>query len=136
MSQDVHKYIKEDDRIIISDLLFYMQNKLQSIPHDDIVQNCDKFYHNEEYVWQQKAIFFSAIAKPYRKSRINDKKIKDLNDILTEMKARDASGEWQPVCVAIEYSNIPHCDDGSITNSQLHGTLLHMRKDFVTREFF
>ena len=88
MSGNKHKFIKEDDKIIVSDLLFYMQNKIQSIPHDEIVQNCDKFYHDEEYVWLQKEIFFSAIDKIPRKSRQSDKKIKDLNDILAEMKAR------------------------------------------------
>ena len=101
MAELKHQFIKENDRIIISDLLFYMQNKLQSIPNDEIVQNCDNFYHDEDYVWKQKEIFFSAISKPPRKSRTSDKKIKDLNDILAEMKARDTSGEWQPVCVAI-----------------------------------
>ena len=109
--------------------------QLQSIPHDEIVQNCDKFYHDEEYVWQQKEFFFSAIDKAPKKSRTGDKKVKDLNDILTEMKARDASGEWQPVCVAIAYNNFTHSNDGSISNSQQHGTLLNVRKEFVTRDY-
>ena len=132
MSQDI--YVTEKDKIIISDILFYMQNKLQSIPHDEIIQNCDKFYHDEKYIWQQKEIFFKAIDVRPLKCRTSDKKIKDLYDILNEMKNRDARGEWQPVCVAIEYSNMPHSEDGSISNSQIHGTLLNMRKDFVTQE--
>ena len=65
---------------------------------------------------------------------VKKKILEDLDDILQEMKSRDASGEWQPLCVAVEYSNFPHSEDGAIPNSQIHGTLLNMRKDLVTKD--
>ena len=78
-------YITVDQKIIPSDLLFYLQNKVHSTAHDDIVKICANFY-NDEYVWEEKEKFFLAIGKKPIKRRTSDKKIEDLNDILTEKK--------------------------------------------------
>ena len=71
-------YVSEDQKILISDLLFFLQNKLQSIPNDDIVKLCNNFY-NDDYVWQEKERFYLAIGMKPIKSRSLDKKTKDLN---------------------------------------------------------
>ena len=68
-------------------------------------------------MWQEKERYFLAIGKKPIKARTADKKTRDLNDIVDEMRSRDADGEWQPTCVAIDPSNIPLSDDGSVTNS-------------------
>ena len=127
-------FVTEKQKILISDLLFYVQNKLHTISNDDIVRICANFY-DENHIWEQKERFFLAIGKKPIRSRSAtplEKKTKDLNDVLQEMRVRDASGDFQPVCVAIDYSNIPQSEDGSVSNSQILATLQMMRKEFVS----
>ena len=119
----------------MSDLLFYAQNKLHVIAHDDIVNICGNFY-GDEYVWQEKQKFFTALKKKAFRGRQADKKLKDLNDILLEMHRLDDANEWQPRCVAMELSNIPQSEDGSVPNSQISASLQGMRSDVVTRDSF
>ena len=59
---DEQLYVKECDKILISDMLFYMQNKLQSIANDDIVKICGDFY-TEDCIRNEKVRFFLAIGK-------------------------------------------------------------------------
>ena len=49
-------FISEKERILVSDLLFFLQNKLHCIAHDDIVRISSNFYA-EDYVWQVKEQF-------------------------------------------------------------------------------
>ena len=51
MAEGGQLYLTENQKIIASDLLFYMQNKLHVISHDEIVKICYSFY-GEDYVWQ------------------------------------------------------------------------------------
>ena len=125
-------YITAEQKIVLSDLLFYMQNKLQSTAHDDIVKTCAEFY-DDAYIWEEKEKFFLAIGKKPIKSRTADKKIKDLNDILAEMSTRDIGGDFQPTCVSIELCNLPPAEDGAVQNSQILESLRRMRKDLVSR---
>ena len=118
MDDGNHLYITTDQKILASDLLFYMQNKLHVIAHDDIVSICDNFY-GEEYVWQEKVKFFSAIGRKSIRGRVTEKKSKYLNEILHEMRELDDAKKWQPTCVAMEFSNIPQSEDGSVPNSQI-----------------
>ena len=66
-------YISAEQKIIPSDLLFYLQNKVHSSSHDDIVKVCATFY-DDEYVWTEKEKFFLAIGKKAIKRRTSDKK--------------------------------------------------------------
>ena len=88
-------YIAAEQKIVLWDLLFYMLNKLQSTAHDDIVKTWAEFY-DDAYIWEEKEKFFLAIGKKHIKSRAADKKIKDLNDKLAEMSARDIGADFQP----------------------------------------
>ena len=56
-------FVTEDEKILLSDLLFFMQNKLNSISNDDIVRICDEFY-DDELIASEKERFFDAIGKP------------------------------------------------------------------------
>ena len=108
-----------------------MQNKINCISNDDLVKICDGFYSDDE-ISREKERFFDAIEKKPQIRRGQDKKSKDLNDILSEMHARDASGDFQPTCVGFELNNIPQSEDGSVPNFQILSTLHAMRSTFVT----
>ena len=48
-------YVNKSQKVIISDLLFYIWNRLKSDPKDDIVDACVSFYANkDDYVRQEK----------------------------------------------------------------------------------
>ena len=130
---DKTPYLTKEDKILASDLLFYMQNKLHVISHDDIVKICYNFYE-EEHVWQEKEKYFSAIGKVSLRCRSGDKKLKYLNDILFEMRSLDDANKWQPTCVAMELSNIPQSEDGNVPNSQVLASIQSMRKDMLTKD--
>ena len=110
-----------------------MQNKLHVISHDDIIRICNNFYE-EEYIWQEKKKFFDAINKKAIRGRSADKKSKDLNDLLTEMRKLDDANEWQPTCVAMDLSNFPQSEDGTVPNSQILASLHSMRGDLVSKD--
>ena len=50
-------------------------------------------------------------------------KKKCVNDILHGMNARDDNGDFQPACVALDFSNLPLADDGTVPNSQISQAL-------------
>ena len=41
-------YVNKSQKVIISDLLFYIWNRLKSDPKDDIVDACVSFYANKD----------------------------------------------------------------------------------------
>merc|ERR1712176_1758847 len=41
-------YVNKSQKVIISDLLFYIWNRLKSDPKDDIVDACVSFYSNKD----------------------------------------------------------------------------------------
>ena len=45
---DNSMYVNKSQKVIISDLLFYIWNRLKSDPKDDIVDACVSFYANKD----------------------------------------------------------------------------------------
>ena len=125
-------FISTEDRIIASDLLCFLQNKLLSTANDDIVTACCNFF-SEEYVHNEKETFYNAIGKKPPKPRVADKRARDINDLLAEMRQRDDVGEWQPTCVALDLANLPQTEIGNVSNAQVFDSLLSLRKNVVSR---
>ena len=128
-------FISSEDKIITSDFLCFLQNKLLSTANDDIVTACCNFY-GDEYIQQEKELFYSALGKKPPRPRVADKKAKDVNDLLQEMRHRDDIGEWQPSCVAADLGNLPQSEIGNVSNSQIFDSLLSLRKNVVSRSEF
>ena len=84
----------------------------------------------------RKRAHFPRFWKKPIEARTEDKKTRDLNDIVGEMRSRDADSEWQPTCVGINLSNIQLSDDGSVTNSQIHASLQSLRQVNATQDTF
>ena len=76
---------------------------MHSTSDDDIIQACNAFY-NEEYMWKEKERFFKAIGKKTIHGRNNDRKIKELDDILSEMQTR-CSVQSQKTMLTIKINN-------------------------------
>ena len=79
----------------MGDAVFVSSKQRIVLPHDDIIKICSDFYQ-EDYVWEEKTKFFQAIGQRPIRGRTADKKIKDLNDLLTEVKTRDNNNDFQP----------------------------------------
>ena len=125
-------FISTEDKIITSELLCFLRNKLPNTANDDIVTACCNFY-SDEYVQNEKETFYSAIGKKTPRPRVADKKARDVNDLLQEMRLRDDIGEWQPKCVATDLANLPKTEIGNVSNSQIFDSLLSLRKNVVSR---
>ena len=91
---DNYMYVNKSQKVIISDLLFYIWNRLKSDPKDDIVDACVSFYANkDDYVRQEIEKFFACISKTCTQCRGEKEKKtrKDIDVIIKFMLDRDIS---------------------------------------------
>ena len=117
-NNDPRIYVGAFDNVVLSDMLFFITNRLNTHPVENIIEICDKFY-DEKTVVQEKTKFFNALVKKFSLRRTHDKKIKDLEDIIHEMQLRDRTNAYLPTFAAVNLHHLPTTDDGTITNSQL-----------------
>ena len=113
---DNYMYVNKSQKVIISDLLFYIQNLLKSDPKDDIVDACVSFYANkDDYVRQEKEKFFASISETctQRRGEKEEKTRKDIDDIIKFMLDRDSKNLFIPIVVSIDMNNIPQMKDGA-----------------------
>ena len=125
-------FVTKEDNVVLSDLLFYVTNKFNTHPHDTIIDICDKFY-DDRTIAEEKTKFFISISKKCPARRNQDKKRKDLEDVLNELKTRDKAGTFVPVFAAINLHNLPVTEDGTVTSSQLLATWRDVRSDTTTQ---
>ena len=89
-------FVDNEDNVVLSDMLFFITNRLNTHPTDIIVA-CDKFYDEKS---------------------VNEEKTKlVLDDIICEIKNRDRTNAFLPIFAAINLHNIRTTDDGVVTNS-------------------
>ena len=124
-------FVKSEDKVILSDFLFTVYNGFMNHPKNVVVETCVNFY-DEETIWGEKIRFFEAVGKKANARRSGDRKSKNVEDIITEIEARDASNGFLPVFAASRLHNIPRSQDGAVTNAQIMGCLKHFRKDVLS----
>ena len=113
---DNSMYVNKSQKVIISDLLFYIWNRLKSDPKDDIVDACVSFYANkDDYVRQEKEKFFASISETctQRRGEKEEKTRKDIDDIIKFQLDRDSKNLFIPIVVSIDMNNIPQMKDGA-----------------------
>ena len=113
---DNSMYVNKSQKVIISDLLFYIWNRLKSDPKDDIVDACVSFYANkDDYVRQEKEKFFASISETctQRRGEKEEKTRKDIDDIIKFMLDCDSKNLFIPIVVSIDMNNIPQMKDGA-----------------------
>ena len=106
---DNSMYVNKSQKVIISDLLFYIWNRLKSDPKDDIVHACVSFYANkDDYVRQEKEKFFASISETctQRRGEKEEKTRKDIDDIIKFMLDRDSKNLFIPIVVSIDMNNL------------------------------
>ena len=70
---DVTQYVDTSQKIIVSDLLYFVSNKIRNTPVKDIVTSCYNFYADDDYVFNEKKLFCDATGELCT-ARRNDKK--------------------------------------------------------------
>lgn len=124
----------KERKVIVSDLLYFLYNKFNRDPRDNVISTCLKFApYSELVIFDEKTKFFSAIGGKCIDRR-TDKKSKDLEDILTAMSQRDATGDEMPMFVSSNMNNIPWASDGNATNSQILSSIHDLKNNLVTKE--
>ena len=124
-------FVSSEDNVVLSDLLFFIANRLNTHPAEVIIHICDTFY-DEPTIWNEKIRFFKSINKTASERRSN-KKLKNLEDIVNEMRARDKSSAFLPIYAATSLHNIPTTDDGSVTNAQLLASWRSIQQNLVSK---
>ena len=78
--------IRENDRVFVSEMLFYIKNKLATTPKNVIIDACVKFYSVEE-ISNEKEKFENALnVRLSRRHGNDDYGSKTLGDIMTRSK--------------------------------------------------
>ena len=99
--------IRENDRVFVSEMLFYLKNKLATTPKNVMIDICVKFYSVEE-ISKEKEKFENALnVRLSRRHGNDDYASKTLGDIIDKMIAVDSAGETSPVFVARDLTRNP-----------------------------
>ena len=110
-------FVSSRDKVILSDLLFYVYNAFHTTPKQIIIDSCVNFY-DEDAIWNEKSRLFDAIGKKATLRRTNAKH-KNVEDILVEIEARDNGNLFLPTFATSSLQNIPSSQDGEVTNNQI-----------------
>ena len=105
--------VREDERVFISEMLFFVQNKLSSTPKNIIIESCVKFYSVDE-ISKEKDKFEKAFCVRLSKRYNNeDFGAKMLADMIEKMLTIDGAGDAAPKFVAADLSRVPNAATGT-----------------------
>ena len=119
-------------KLIISEVLCFIQNQINSTAKNDIIATCVKFYSSEEIEFE-KMKFFDTIGLRAPPRRGNDQITKDLTDVIDKMLSFDHDNVVTPTFVAADLSRIPRItnnEDGSATLQQVLASMSDLKKSF------
>ena len=133
---DKQLFVDSSDSVIISDLLYFISNKLHSAPAATVVSICHQFYTDDEYVFEEKQKLFKAIDRNQdcRARRTDDKRQKNLEDICTTISQLDSRNDFLPKFASVDLQNVPISADGNPSLGQIMATLNDLRRKVVTTE--
>lgn len=115
-------FIKDSEKVVNSDFLYFLFNKINREPHDKVIETCLTFApYTETLIQDEKLKFYSAVGEKCKSRRADKdnpdaKKTKDAEDILLMMTQRDAQGQFLPMFVSSNMNNIPWTSKGDASN--------------------
>ena len=131
---DVAKYVDTSECVIISDLLYFISNKIGSTPVKNIVTTAHNFYTNEDYVFNEKKILCSATNEPCTARRTENKRQSNIEDICAIFLRRDSQNLFVPKFVSSDLSKIPISEDGNPSLGQILAAISDLRRNAVTTD--
>ena len=131
---DFDSYVVASDKIIISDLLYYVANKLHSMPFKTVVSACHNFYTDDDYVYSEKKKLCDATDEPCKDRRTDKKRLNNIEDICNVFLRRDSQNLFVPKFASLNLSNVPVNDDGNPSLGQVMAAIADMKRNMVTTD--
>ena len=127
-------YVVAADTVIISDILYYISNKLHNTPLKTVVTTCHSFYTDDDYVFNEKKKFCDATDELCSGRRCENKRFKNIEDICAILVRRDSQNLFIPKFASLNLSNVPINESGDPSLGQLMAAIVDMKKNMVTTE--
>ena len=127
-------YVELSDSVIISDLLYFISNKIKTTPIKNVVSICHSFYADNDFVFNEKKKLCDLTGDSLVNRRGDDKRLKNLEDVCNIFIQRDASGDFVPKFASLNLNNIPLNDEGEPSLGQILSTINDLKRNVVTKE--
>ena len=127
-------FVKLSDGILISDLLYFVHNKLKSTAAKIVATTCHQFYTDDDYVYGEKKKLCDATDEFCNQRRTDDKRLKNIEDICSIISRRDAKNEFLPQFASLDFNNVPVNDDGNPSLGQIMASLHDLKRKAVTKD--
>ena len=131
---DPQLYVDVSQQIIISDLLYFISNKIRNSTVKDIVTSCHNFYADDEYVFNEKKKLCDATGEICTARRNDKKRLNNIEDICAIFTRRDSQNLFIPKCASLDMNNIPLDDIGNPTMGQLLAAITELKRNVVTTD--
>ena len=127
-------YVETSDNIIISDLLYYVSNKIRSTPVNTVITTCHNFYTDDDYVFSEKKKLCDATNEPCIARRNDKKRQSNIEDICAILTKRDSQSLFIPGFASVDMNNVPRNDEGNPTMGQIMSAIYDLKRNIVTTE--
>ena len=134
MMAETVKYVDASECVIISDILYYISNKLGNTAVKNIISTCNKFYTDDEYVFTEKKKLCVATAEHCKERRSETKRVANLEDIVAIFTRRESQSLFLPKFASIDLNNIPMQEDGNPSLGQILAAISDLKKNAVTTD--
>ena len=124
--------MNNSNTLVESEVLFFVQNKINSAPKNDIVEKCAKFFHLDEITAAVNTLESTFKIRLSKRHKADDLPSKLLSDIYDKMWSLDASATQIPKFVASDLSRIPQEQENSnslATMEQLLASIHRLKSD-------
>ena len=127
-------FVVISESIIISDLLYFIRNKLKSTPTKSVASICHQFYADDDYVFAEKKKLCEATDENCTSRRSDEKRMKNIEDVCEIITRRDSKKEFLPQFASLDMNNIPFTDEGNPSLGQIMASLNDLKKAAVTKD--
>ena len=127
-------FVNLSDTVLVSDLLYYVRNKLKSTPVKIVATTCHLFYTDDEYIFKEKKKLCDLTDEFCNQRRTDDKRLKNIEDIIAIISRRDANNEYLPQFASFDLNNVPVNDNGNPSLGQIMASLYDLRRKVVTKD--
>ena len=104
---------EKDEKLVVNELLFYIQNKIHASPKDAIIESCVKFYTIDE-ITTAISVFESALKiRLSKRNKSDDLQSKLINDLYDKIWSLDAANTQIPRFAALDLSRVPRESENS-----------------------
>ena len=127
-------YVESSDTVIISDILYYISNKLHNTPVTTVVTTCHSFYTDNDYVFGEKKKLCDATQELCSARRNDNKRLNNIEDICSILTRRDSQNLFVPKFVSLQLSNVPTNEAGDPSLGQIMAAIVNIQRNMVTKE--